>query len=406
VQPDRHAASQVELSTGGTIGGMSEGASPTSAPRAERLAAGRRRQCLAAAMLATVALLVAGCTSSSPTPAPGPATGTPGGSAGPGGSATATSGPASTSAPAPATTAPGAPATTTMSTYDVPDGSHPHDVAPAADGGIWYTAQGSGELGWLDPDSGQVVEIDLGSGSAPHGVIVGPDGAAWVTDSGLNAIVRVEGDSHAVTDFPLQAPAANLNTATFDGDGVLWFTGQGGVYGRLDPSVGRVETFPAPRGRGAYGIATTPAGDVYLASLAGSYLGAINRTTGALTVLDTPTPGGGARRVWSDSGGRLWVTEWFAGRLARYDPASATWLEWDVPGEAQPYAVYVDEDDGVWITDFGSNAIHRFDLATESFLTLTHDRSPANVRQLLGRTGEVWGAESATDRLVVVRFGP
>src|SRR6188472_2028543 len=29
----------------------------------------------------------------------------------------------------------------------VPAGSNPHDVAPAADGTVWYTAQGSGELG-------------------------------------------------------------------------------------------------------------------------------------------------------------------------------------------------------------------------------------------------------------------
>jgi virginiamycin B lyase len=26
---------------------------------------------------------------------------------------------------------------------------------------------------------------------------------------------------------------ANLNTATFDRQGVLWFTGQNGIYGRL-----------------------------------------------------------------------------------------------------------------------------------------------------------------------------
>ena len=35
--------------------------------------------------------------------------------------------------------------------FPVPSGSHPHDVAPATDGTIWYTAQGSGELGQLDP---------------------------------------------------------------------------------------------------------------------------------------------------------------------------------------------------------------------------------------------------------------
>ena len=38
--------------------------------------------------------------------------------------------------------------------FVVPSGSQPHDVAPAPDGTVWYTAQGSGQLGRLDP--GQV----------------------------------------------------------------------------------------------------------------------------------------------------------------------------------------------------------------------------------------------------------
>ena len=31
--------------------------------------------------------------------------------------------------------------------YAVPAGSRPHDVAPAEDGGVWYTAQGGGGVG-------------------------------------------------------------------------------------------------------------------------------------------------------------------------------------------------------------------------------------------------------------------
>ena len=79
-----------------------------------------------------------------------------------------------------------------LKAFAVPKGSRPHDVAPAADGGIWYTAQSSGKLGWLNPENGEVREIPLGPGSAPHGVIVGPDGAPWITDGGQNAIVRVD----------------------------------------------------------------------------------------------------------------------------------------------------------------------------------------------------------------------
>jgi virginiamycin B lyase len=87
--------------------------------------------------------------------------------------------------------------------YRVPAGSHPHDVAPARDGGVWYTAQHSGALGHLDPQTGRVRHIPLGRGSAPHGVIVGPDGAPWITDGGLNAIVRVDPRTRRVRRFPL-----------------------------------------------------------------------------------------------------------------------------------------------------------------------------------------------------------
>src|SRR5438445_3960585 len=187
--------------------------------------------------------------------------------------------------------------------YPVPAGSHPHDVAPAPDGGVWYVAQRMRELGRLDPTTGQVRRIKLGDRSRPHGVIVGPDGAPWITDGGLNAIVRVDPATEKVSVYPLPSgrEGANLNTATFGMGGVLWFTGQSGVYGRLDPKVGKVEVFDAPKGPGPYGIAAAPDGTVYYASLAGSYIARLDPITGAAAVLEPPTPRQGARRVWADS---------------------------------------------------------------------------------------------------------
>jgi virginiamycin B lyase len=290
--------------------------------------------------------------------------------------------------------------------FDVPARTRPHDVAPAADGGVWYTAQGSGELGYLDPSSGQTRHVDLGDGSAPHGVIVGPDGAAWVTDSGLNAIVRVDAKTSAVKVFKVPGSDANLNTPTFDGDGKLWFTGQGGIYGRVDPSMGKVDTYQAPKGRGPYGIATAPDGTPWFSSLAGSYLARIDRTNGQLKTFDTPTPGGGARRVWLDSKGMAWITEWNAGKIARFDPSTEQWKEWALPGSApQPYAVFVDERDIVWISDFGANTIVRFDPKTEKVQSLPLASPGGNVRQILGRRGEVWGAESGAAKLILIKTG-
>src|SRR3972149_3761224 len=166
--------------------------------------------------------------------------------------------------------------------FPVPPGSHPHDVAPAKNGSVWYTAQRLGELGILDPISGRSHHIGLGQGSAPHGVIVGPDEAPWITDGGLNAIVRVDPTTKNVTVFrlPENTGNANLNTATFDHKGILWFTGQGGMY----------------------------------------------------------------------------------------DPVTKKWKEWKLSGQnPQPYAIFVDDKDMVWISDFSSNAIVRFNPSVEEF---------------------------------------
>ncbi len=291
--------------------------------------------------------------------------------------------------------------------FDVARGSHPHDVAaaPAPAGPVYYTAQTTGKLGILDPATREYVEIPLGKNSAPHGVVVGPDGAPWITDGGQNAIVRVDPATRAVRVFPLPADIeyANLNTLTFDAKGRVWFTGQSGYYGRLVPATGEMKVWPAPRGRGPYGITTTPKGDVYYASLAGNHIARIDTETGEATVIEPPTPRQGARRVWSDSRGRIWVSYWNTGQVGMYDPATNRWREWTLPGRSpHAYAVWVDRGDKVWLSEWTANAIVRFDPVTEKFESFPSNRAGADVRQMLGRAGELWGAESGTERLVMI----
>ena len=290
--------------------------------------------------------------------------------------------------------------------FDVPAGSRPHDVAPGPNGLIWYTGQRRGTLGILDPESRVVREVKLGGGSAPHGVIQGPDGAAWITDSGLNAIVRVDPVSEAVKVWPLLAdfPDSNLNTAAFDGDGLLWFTGQSGVYGRFDPRTEEMRVWRDPKGRGPYGIAATPEGEIYYVSLAGSHLAQVNRDTGQVTLIEPPTPEQGARRVWSDSKGNVWISEWNGGQVTRYTPKTREWRSWRPEGERpRVYAVYVDDRDIVWISDFGANSTLSFDPATERWARYPGSGANAQVRQILGTHGRIYLPESGLDRIMVIR---
>lgn len=292
--------------------------------------------------------------------------------------------------------------------FEVPAGSHPHDVAPGPNGLVWYTAQRRGALGILNPETGAVREVRLGEASAPHGVIQGPDGAAWITDGGLNAIVRVDPSSDAVRTWPLPAefPESNLNTAAFDRQGRIWFTGQTGIYGRLDPRSGEMRVWRDPEGRGPYGIAATPSGDIYYVSLAGSHVARVDLDTGAATIIEPPTRDQGARRIWADRAGNLWVSEWNGGQLSRYTPATGAWRSWRLEGERpRVYAVFVDDRDHVWVTDWGTNATLAFDPASERWTRYPGSAPDARVRQILGRPGWVYLPESALDRIMVVRTG-
>jgi virginiamycin B lyase len=47
--------------------------------------------------------------------------------------------------------------------------------------------------------------------------------------------------------------------------------------------------------------------------------------------------------VWSDSLGRIWVSEWKSGQLSRYTPTTRAWTSWKLPGDrSRAYAVYID----------------------------------------------------------------
>ena len=166
-----------------------------------------------------------------------------------------------------------------------------------------------------------------------------------------------------------------------------------------------LQTVAAPRGRGPYGITSTPDGSVFFASLAGNYLGRIvPGADGAFTleVIEPPTSGQGTRRAWSDSRGAIWTSEWTAGQLGRYDPASGAWREWRLPGPGpQAYAVYLDERDDVWLSDFGANSLVRFDPDTRHSRPLRCPMPTGRCDKFTG-TGRGLGCGIGGDALVMV----
>jgi virginiamycin B lyase len=99
------------------------------------------------------------------------------------------------------------------------------------------------------------------------------------------------------------------------------------------------------------------------------------------------------------------VAEWNAGQLSVFDPADGSWRSWRPPGGTHAiYAVYVDERDIVWLSDFETDNVYSFNPVSEQFTAYANSGANGNVRQILGRPGEVWLPESGRDRLMVIRY--
>ena len=91
------------------------------------------------------------------------------------------------------------------------------------------------------------------------------------------------------------------------------------------------------------------------------------------------------------------------GQVALYDPSSDKWREWELPGTGpRAYEVFVDTDNLVWLSDFGKNSVVSFDPIdpkSEGLVVYDLPISPSNIRQILGRPGEVCLPESAADQI-------
>ena len=170
--------------------------------------------------------------------------------------------------------------------YTLPEKALPHSVTPDRDGNIWYTGNGNGTMGKLDPKTGMITEYKMPdpaakdphtavfdskgtlwftlqvanmigrlvpstgeiklvtsprTNSRPYGIKVAADGALWVSCNGANCLLRVDPDTLAIREFnlPEKTTVRRLDIAA---DGMIWYVNSSlGRLGRLDPKNGQIQ---------------------------------------------------------------------------------------------------------------------------------------------------------------------
>lgn len=267
----------------------------------------------------------------------------------------------------------------------------------------------------------------------PHSIQVAPDGSLWVTLALGNALGRFDPATAAWTIHPL-AEGYYPHTLRFDARGRIWFTVAASNHlGVLDPATGSIRTVRLPARtwtqaaairllpamlwigryvdlRGAagegggitfpvpYGVDVAPDGSVWFSQLNEHRIGRVDPETLAYEMIDTPFSA--PRRLRFDSKGVLWIPGFSSGVLARFDPATRGFRQFELPieprGSETPYALHVDRrTDTVWICGTNSDTLIRFEPETERFTVYPLPTRVTYTREIdFDAAGRIWTSNS------------
>jgi virginiamycin B lyase len=103
---------------------------------------------------------------------------------------------------------------------------------------VWYSDYARGELGRLDPATGQVREFPSpgGSDSRPYAIAVGTDGRIWYDESEKDAIVAFDPATERAETVAIPTPGSVVRNMSVDSTRArLWLALSGTQrLGRID----------------------------------------------------------------------------------------------------------------------------------------------------------------------------
>ena len=287
--------------------------------------------------------------------------------------------------------------------WSVPTPNYARDPAPAPDGSIYIAVMNGNKIARFDTKAKTFKEWDLPPGARPHGLVVAADGKVFYTGNGNGSIGELDPATGKVIDHFTPSKGGGPHTAVIDAEGNIWFTGQGGYLGKLDRKTNQVSEIPMSGG--PYGLAIDKQGRIWVCRMGANALGIHDPKTGKTSELRTAS-GSRPRRIAAAPDGSLWVTYYGNGMLAKVDPAAMKVVkEYPMPAGsgAGPYAVAVDGAGRVWANEIDTDTVALFDPKTEKFRVFELPSKRVGIRKaIVDAEGRYWYMGSHSGKLGVI----
>ena len=297
--------------------------------------------------------------------------------------------------------------------YPLPIASElPHDLVVGPDGRIWITAFFNDVIWALDATDGsyetyRVRNEDAEGWGQARALTFDAQGQLWVVLGGTHQLVRLDTTTRAFETFDIGMYAHSL---VIDARGRIWFNDYFAKQERIgvfDPATRALRHIALPSAGLApeqglalpYGLQIDSSGRLYSTQLTGNTLVMFDTGSEEAELMTMPVDNAGPRRPAVDAQQRLWIPEWNTGHLSRFDPETQSFARFPVgtPGLGA-YDAEVDPRTGeVWITGALASSMVLFEPATAKAFEIPLPTTPAYTRHLAvdPRNGDLWSAYSS-----------
>jgi len=296
--------------------------------------------------------------------------------------------------------------------YPVPKADElPHDLVVGPDKRIWVTAFWHGQMWALDPATGAVEEFDVNEKPGAVGQVRALEfdgsGTLWMILGGTQSVVSLDPATRKIETFPVGMYAHDID---LDSKGNVWFNDYFAVrerIGRLDVSTGEVQYFDLPSANlpdsaGVplpYGMQIDARDRLWSTQLAANTLAMYDINTGETRLYEPPHTNSGPRRTALSADGSLWIPEFNTGRLLRFDPGTEQFETFDTGdrGLGAYDAEFNPVTGDIWVTGSLGSSLVRLDRTTGKFTEFPLPTEPAYTRHIAvdPDNGDVWVAYSS-----------
>lgn len=295
----------------------------------------------------------------------------------------------------------------TVTIYDVgyPD-SWAHDmVIEPATGAAWVGDYPYDELVRIDPVTGEQKRYKLPTkGGGMHTLHFDTQGKLWITLQLADMVASFDPKNESFQLYRGFRQGSLIHSFAYDEQGLVSFDKQGRMWlsefgtnsvASLNPETGEIKEYDLLGEEGhTYGIALDSKDRVWFTKYVENIYGMLDPASGQVIEKQLPRAESAPHRMCIDDADRLWIPNSSYSTLVRYDIATDTLEEFDLPDkDVFPYASRYDGATGtVWVQGNGSSSIYRFDPQTKQFTSFRMPLHMSYGRMVAFdyKTGSVW----------------